>query len=214
MTARAGWRRPVSDVSPAKSPRISGKRAFVILIVLLVVVVFGLDFISRVLFAPWTIGLFGRDTMTGNWVGEMRAQQGAGYGLFLDLDYKSPGIGRRSNSGRSSTTNLVGRASLCTPTGERFDYEVSGYASRSGKVERLRLEYGDPSLSALNLRMSGSWDAPELSLTPETNPFLPDGRFLTTRVLSSDDPDDSFAPAILTKGSENTFEDLCQLVQQ
>jgi hypothetical protein len=211
---RAGWGRRVSDASRAKNPRISGKRAFVILVALLIVFVFGLDFISRVIFAPWSIGLFGRETMTGNWVGEMRAQQGAAYGLFLDLDYKSQDIGGRRNSGNGRTSNLAGHATVCTPTGERFDYEVSGHASRSGKVESLRLEYGDPSLSALDLRFSGGWDAPELTLTSDANPFLPDGRFVATRSLSSADPDDSFAPATLTKAGSESFEDICQRVQQ
>ena len=204
----------MSDTSRAKNPRLSGKRVLLIVVVLLVVGVFGLDFVSRVLFAPWSIGLLGRDTMTGSWVGEMRARQGAEYGLFLDLDYKGQDIGGRRRSGRTRTTNLVGHATICTPTGERFDYEVSGHASRSGNVERMWLEYGDPSLSALDLRLSGGWDAPELTLTPDANPFLPDGTFVSTRALSSDDPDDSFAPAILTKDGADAFEDICQSVQR
>lgn len=204
----------MSDTSSASRPNLSRKRLLLIGVVLLVVVVFGVEFVSRVLFAPWSIGVLGRDTMTGSWVGEMRAQQGAVYGLSLDLEYKSRDVGGRRGAGIGRSTNLEGNATLCTPTGERFDYDVSGHANRSGNVEILWLEYGDPSLSALNLRMSGGWRAPELTLTPDANPFLPDGRFVSTRTLSSDDPDDSFAPAALTKGDTGAFEDICQRVQQ
>ncbi len=204
----------MSNTSSSSRPHLSRKRVLLISVVLIIAVAFGAEFVSRILFAPWSIGVLGRDTMTGSWVGEMRAQQGAVYGLFLDLDYKSRGVGGRRGSNAGQTSNLEGHAILCTPTGERFDYAVSGHANRSGNVETLWLEYGDPSLSALNLRLSGRWRATELSLTPDANPFLPDGRFVSTRALSSADPDDSFAPAVLTKGGSDEFEDICQRVQQ
>jgi hypothetical protein len=79
-------------------------------------------------------------------------------------------------------------------------------ASPSGAVKMLWLEYGDPKLSALNLRLSGAWRPPALRLAADANPFLPDGRFVPTRALSSADPDDSFAPFELTKGNLEELE--------
>jgi hypothetical protein len=180
---------------------------------LLVVVIFGLEAVSRVLFAPWSIGVLGRETLTGSWVGSPQARQGAEYGLYLDLDYHGRS-GRSGGSGTSRPTNLQGRATLCTQTGERFEYEVKGHADRSGDVEILWLEYGDPKLSALNLRLSGEWHAPTLTLEPDANPFLPDGSFLPTRTLSSADPDDSIAPFTLTKDDQDALETICQQIRQ
>jgi hypothetical protein len=34
-----------------------------------------------------------------------------------------------------------------------------------------------------------------------------------TRVLSSDDPDDRFAPFVLTKGDAEAFEAICRRIQ-
>jgi hypothetical protein len=192
---------------------MSRRRVLATGVVLLLVVAFGAEAVSRILFAPWSIGVLGRDTLTGDWVGALQARQGAEYGLYLDLEYKGRGFRSRGSSA-PRTTNLQGRAILCTPTGERFAYDVSGHASRSGTVEDLWLEYGDPTLSALNLRLSGKWRSPELTLAPDANPFLPDGSFLPTRVLSSADPDDSIAPFSLTNGDEEALEAICQRIQR
>jgi hypothetical protein len=184
---------------------MSTKRLLLTAVVLVVGISLGAQFVGRVLYASWSIGWFGRDTLTGSWIGTMRAKRGAEFGFFLHLDYKArEGSYRRSHvSGK--TANLEGRATICTPAGERYDYSVTGYASPFGTVEKLWVEYADPKLSALNLRLSGEWRPPALHLQSEANPFLPDGRFVPTRVLSSDDPDDSLAPFDLTRG---TLEEL------
>jgi hypothetical protein len=185
--------------------RLSTPRLLLMAVVLVVGVALGAQFVGRALYASWSIGWFGRETLTGTWIGTMRATRGAEFGLLLELDYK----GRDSSTSRSrasgSRPNLEGRATICTPAGERYDYAVSGFASPFGTVERLWVEYGDTKLSALNLRLSGEWRPPVLHLQSEANPFLPDGRFLPTRVLSGDDPDDSLAPFDLRKG---TIDDL------
>ena len=82
-------------------------------------------------------------------------------------------------------------------------FAIESLPAREGDC--LWLEYGDPKLSALNLRMSGEWLGARLRLEPDANPFMPDGRFLATRVLSGDDPDNSFAPIELTHGQIDTL---------
>ena len=197
-------------------PRLSRKRVLLMGIALLAAVTFGITAVSRVLFASWSIGLGGRDTLTGAWVGALQARQGAEYGLYLDLEYQSrDSSGYRSRAvSASGSINLQGRATLCTPPGERYEYAVQGHADPLGAVKNLWLEYGDPKLSALNLRVSGTWQPPALTLAAEKNPFLPDGRFVPTRVLSSDDPDDSFAPFALTKGDPGEFEAICRRIRR
>ena len=176
-------------------------RLLVLGIALVVAVAFGARLVGQLLYAPWSLGWAGRDTLTGSWIGTMHAKRGAQFGFHLAINYK--GRAARHNRSRygQGRPNLDGVATICTPSGERYDYTVSGFASRSGIVEKLYIEYDDPKLSALNLRLSGEWQPPVLRLQSETNPFLPDGRFIPNRVLSSDDPDDSFAPIPMTKGS-------------
>jgi hypothetical protein len=49
---------------------------------------FGAPAVGRLLFAPWSIGLGGRETLTGPWAGSLKTRWGTGYGLFLALEYK------------------------------------------------------------------------------------------------------------------------------
>jgi hypothetical protein len=153
--------------------------------------------LSRLLFAPWSIGYFGRDTLTGDWVGVLRASQGAEYRLHIDLRYRR----RQASSSRAyRTDNLEGRATLCTPVGVRYDYAVAGFARPGGVIEDLRLQYADPKRSGLDMRMRGAWRPPLLSLTTDANPFEPDGRFAPSRPSSGDDPEDAIGPFDLTRG--------------
>lgn len=169
-------------------------------------------FAYRAVMEPWSIG---RDTLLGTWSGSLRAKQGAEYGLRLDLAYRERRVSSRRGV-RGKRPNLTGRAVLCTPVGERFEYAVNGFVRRSGEIEPLWLEYGAARLSALNFRMSGAWRSGALTLTPppRRNPFLPDGRFVTPRAVSSADPDDSFAPATLTARDPAAFEAICQRIRR
>lgn len=176
-------------------------RMLVLGIALVLAVAFGAGLVSQLLYAPWSLGWGGRDTLTGSWIGTMHAKRGAQFGFHLALDYKARAIRRNRSRYGQGRPNLDGVATICAPSGERYDYTVSGFASRSGVVEKLYVEYDDPKLSALNLRLSGEWQPPILRLQPDANPFLPDGRFEPNRVLSSADPDDSFAPIEMKKGS-------------
>lgn len=189
-------------------PRLTRMRLWLLGGAILVVAAWGLPTLYRVVMEPWSVGW---NTLVGTWSGSLRAKQGAEYGLYLDLEYR----GRRKGRG-GGRTNLTGRAVLCTRLGQRFEYTVTGSVSRSGHIESLRLEYGDPSLSALDFRMTGAWRPGALTLTvpPRDNPFLPDGRFVRSRTVSSDDPDDSFAPATLTTRDRAAFEAICQRIRR
>jgi hypothetical protein len=204
----------VSTTPVVTRKRVSRKLLLAFVVVAIVVIAFGIPALGRAIYAPWSIGWFGRATLTGHWVGTMQAHQGAEYGLSLQLDYKENSSTRRSRSRGTGRTNLEGRATLCTPTGERFEYEVSGRASAFGKINDLWLEYGDPSLSRLNFDMTGKWNAPNLRLETDKNPFQPDGRFGVSAPVSSADPDDSFAPITLVEDDQGSFEAICQRVQE
>jgi hypothetical protein len=195
---------------------VLGKRAWLVVGALLLATYAGAEAGYRWHTAPWSIDQAGRGTLTGPWAGTVRARQGAEYGLWLDLAYQDRVVGgrRRRVRGQSERTNLAGRATLCTPRGERYAYEAGGRADRDGRVTALWLEYGDPPLSALNLRLTGALQDRALRLTPDANPFLPDGTFLPNRTTSSADPDDSFAPATLTDRNPAAFEATCQRIRR
>ena len=180
---------------------------------LLVVAFWGVPAAYRAVMEPWSMG---RDTLLGTWSGSLRARQGAEYGLHLDLAYRERRVSHRRARGGGKRANLTGRAVLCTPVGQRFEYAVNGSVGRSGDIDPLWLEYGDPKLSALDFRMRGAWRQGALTLTtpPRHNPFLSDGRFVTPRAVSSDDPDDSFAPATLTARDQATFDAICQRIRR
>ena len=114
--------------------RLSGKQAALIGGALLLVVYCGGPAAYRQVTAPWSIGQVGRDTLTGPWTGSPRARQGAEYGLWLNLEYRPAPVGgpRRRVRRGGTPSNLEGSAALCTPKGERYEYEVSGEADRDG----------------------------------------------------------------------------------
>jgi hypothetical protein len=196
--------------------QLSRKRLILMAAVLLLAFTFGAPAVGRLLFAPWSISLGGRETLTGPWAGSLQTRHGAEFGLFLDLEYwERPGPGYRSGGGALSINNIQGRATLCTPKRERYVYNMSGKADPMGGIEALWLEYGDPSLSGFDLQMKGAWRDGALQLTTIKNPFLPDGRLLAARTLSSSeplDPDDYFAPASLTERDRAAFEATCQRI--
>ena len=185
--------------------------------VLLLAVAFGAEAVGRLLFAPWSISFGGRETLTGPWAGSLKTRHDAEHGLFLALEYRERPGSYGSRGGALGHSNIKGRATLCTPKGERYEYEVSGKADPMGGIEALWLEYGDPRLSGLNLQMTGAWRDGALHLTTTKNPFLSDGRLLAARTPRSDepiDPDDYFTPATMTERDPEAFEATCQRIQR
>ena len=195
--------------------RIPEKQAVLIVGALILAVYFGGGAVYRQVTAPWSLGEVGQETLIGPWTGSLRARQGAEYGLWLDLAYRPRPVGgaRRRARGSGTPSNLEGGAALCTPRGERYEYEVSGHADRDGTIKSLWLEYGDPRFSALDLRLTGAWRDRSLRLTTDKNPFLPDGTFVALRSISSADPDDSFSPVTLTDRDRAAFEATCQRIR-
>ena len=152
--------------------------------------------------APWSFESLG-PTLTGAWEGPLRANLGAEYRVYLDMSY-------RDIRGRNyMRDNLTGRGRICNRHGEVFEYELDGWASRSGDQVEIQLSFVDPVRSALGNRLEGSWDGQTLTLRPLTNPFMPDGAFQLSRTTSTADPDDSFGPGSLRKSDAASFLVAC-----
>jgi len=197
----------------ATTARRKRKVPFLIILALLVAVIFGLPWACQRIEAPWSVGGPEQPTLTRTWEGPLAARLGAKYRLLVSLDYKE--LTHRSRRGRGrgnfwKRNNLTGTARLCTPKGQRWDYEVSGRADRDGTGLLLRLEYGDPSQSGLDLELRGAYEGERVAVTANKNPFLRDGTFKQVRTVSSADPDDSFAPIELRPGTREAFEAACR----
>jgi hypothetical protein len=193
---------------------MSWRRTLLTGVVLLVGVAVVSEAASRILFASWSIGVGGRPTLTGPWAGPLTTPHGAAFGLYLDLEYKErPGPSYRTGGGALGINNLKGQATLCTPTGERYEYDVSGKADPFGEIGALWLEYGDPSLSGFDMQLTGAWRGDALDLTIVKNPFGPNGRLLAAPASSGVDPDDYFVPVTLTERDRAAFEATCQRIR-
>ena len=196
-------RRPPRE---AESQPESGSSVFwrATIVVLMLAAVYGLDtWGMRWLRAPWSYPSLG-PTLTGAWEAPLRAQQGAEYRLLLELAYRDTGV-------RVQDWNhtLVGRAMICTRTGDVYEYTVDGEANRSGDTISLYLVHPDPQRSALGNRLEGAWRGDTLTLTPAANPFQPDGSLLLDRRVGTADPDDRFATAELRRADRADFLIAC-----
>src|SRR5262245_26275645 len=109
------------------SRRVRGLPWWAILLLGLAVLL-AIQELAWVLFAPWAVGWLPGPKLIGTYGGELEAEQGARYSLLLELEPKY----QRTGPGNPRSTNLQGRAQLCTPTGARFAYTVSGFANRNG----------------------------------------------------------------------------------
>jgi len=169
-------------------------------------VLFAIQELAWVIFAPWAVGWLPGPKLIGSYAGELVAEQGAQYPLRLELERKYNRVG----PGSPRANNLQGHAQLCTPRGMQVDYQVIGYGNVLGSELTLWLEYADPQLSQLNLHLEGSWEGDRLEFRPaRSNPFQPDGSFVPNRSTRSDDPDDSFRPVVLRKDAVPAFPTRC-----
>ena len=183
------------------------------LIAFAVAVLVGLEFGCRAVEAPWSIGVGGRPTLTGTWEGARRAQLGTEYRFYLALAYASASADA-DRFGRSD--NLTGEARLCSPAGHVWTYPVTGRANRSGDAVTLDLwtPAEAPAMPAPG-RVEAAWQGgDELTIRGGYNPLMPDGTFVASRVVGSDDPDDSFVQATLGRGDLASFGTRCQALQR
>jgi hypothetical protein len=172
-------------------------------VALLVVVYAVSEWGIRWLQAPWSYEALG-PTLTGSWEGPLRARLGQDYRLYVELGYRDPG--RRW---RLREDNIEGHGWVCNRHGDVFEVNVGGKANRAGDHLTLRLSHVDPVRSGLWTDLEGAWTGSALTFPAARNPFLPDGRFVQIRTVSSSDPDDSFGPIELRKADRASFLAAC-----
>jgi hypothetical protein len=158
-----------------------------------------------VLAFPWTIPWPGRDTLSGEWVGELRSTSGPRAWLWVDLQI----AGGEGGSLLAGRTSLDGDAALCTSR-RRIELHVDGYTTRwSGEGIDLLLSPRVPAPPELRLEVVGTWDGRTLELREA-------GRSLAERL---GEPDESGAigtavssdwiAATMRRGAKSEFDSEC-----
>ena len=135
-------------------------------------IILGMSF----LMFPWAIPLPGRETLSGDWMGPLRASRGPDAGIFLSLQPKSslknpwkyvfPSAQYDSPAGAP----LQGRAMLCTKRLGRVDFDVNGYTTAwSGETLNILVTPRSSSGKGPRFRMNGRWSGTTLELLEEGN---------------------------------------------
>jgi hypothetical protein len=135
---------------------------------------------ATVLIHPWALHIGGRWTPALTWhgIGTLHSSSGANYPIFMELTVAMP-EGRRGGDGK----DLQGSAKICTPQGEVYPLNVTGYFKRAwltmeGKPVTFYLRSRKDAEPKLSLTLVGQWSGPELQLEDKGNfamTFAPDG---------------------------------------
>ena len=157
-----------------------------------------------VLAFPWGIPLPGRDTLTGEWAGELRSNSGPRAWLYVDLDVAPGYRGKLGGSRRRGESSA-----LCTSR-RRIDLDVTGYTTAwSGKTLELLLTPVAPSPPELRFDVTGTWDGHTLELR-ETDRSLADALGEPSdkpAVESRSAP--QWIAATLRRGTRSAFDSAC-----
>jgi hypothetical protein len=124
----------------------------------------GLDYGGEyVIFAPWAFGLTGRPTLTGDWMGTLRAPNGTPQEIYLQLGLDQTHNGTFLNTrGRA---DLDGHLSWCAPGIRTTTSEIYGSANRSASSVIVAVNYpGHPRAGLDPFEFHGAWHTSTLVL--------------------------------------------------
>lgn len=141
-------------------------------VLLLALIVAGL----AVAMHPWAIPFPGRDTLSGEWVGELRSSAGPRAWLYIALE---PGSSLKSVTSyvlpnpRYNTppgAPLAGKATVCTRRIGRLELDLRGYTRAwSGERLELMLTPARPGPPQLRFDLVGEWRGAALDLLQDGN---------------------------------------------
>ncbi len=166
-------------MSPRKksSPKPAKSRGWPFLLRLLLIVIV-VALLAAFLPAPWAIDIGGHFNALGEWdgYGPVQASNGGSYFLFTPLH------GGITNGDAAACTihgceSLTGSAQLCTSTGQRYTFDLSGavhgWFGTDGAPTAINLTGGTP--KALPHRwvvaFHGTWRGPVLPIAAAGNSF-------------------------------------------
>lgn len=169
-----------------------------VLVILAVALVLGFNVLER----PWAYPLFGRPTLTGNWVGTFTTPSGRHFALYLELE-SNPFTGPGSSELRGDLFD--GRAYWCDDHGRHVENSpMSGslpmFSGYTGIVGPIAIHIEPEKTSPLGLwpaNLSGEWRLDTLTLAPNLVIWTGSGM-----QSSSNDPDQTQPITISLKKAE------------
>jgi hypothetical protein len=200
-------------MSPKKksSPKPAKPRGGLVLLRLLLILVV-VALLVAFLPAPWAIDIGGHFSATGEWdgYGPVRASNGGSYELFTQLH---GGItnGDAAACGIRGCESLTGSAQLCTSSGQRYTFGVTGavhaWLSTDGALTDINLTGGTPKALPRGqvVAFHGTWRGPVLPIASSsfTKVFTPAGAIRTTASTAGS------AAGELRFGSAAAFDRAC-----
>lgn len=166
-------------MSPKKkpSPKSAKSRGGPFLVRLLLILVVG-ALLFAFLPAPWAIEIGGHFSVLGEWdgYGPVQASNGGSYVLFTHLH---GGItnGDAAACGIHGCESLTGSAQLCTSSGQRYTFDLSGavhgWFSTDGALTDLDLTGGSPRALPHGWKVAfhGTWRGPVLPIVDSDGSF-------------------------------------------
>ena len=173
----------------------------ILLVPLIFVVGYALDqALNAFIFAPWAYGVLGRQTLTGDWNGTLRAHSGVSYAVHLELNRSSQAL-----TGRLAP-DIDGHVSWCTRSGGSTTSTLSGTSDRSASDVTLYVqEPPHPRPGLRPSRLQGAWHGTTLLLNVLF--LFYDGH---AYVMSNSFPDEHNAVSLtLHKSGYAVYRDAC-----
>ncbi|MFN2134471.1 MAG: hypothetical protein ACK2UK_00865 [Candidatus Promineifilaceae bacterium] len=182
---------------PPRGQRSATKRIVgLLLVVCLLSIPLLLDVVERLMFAPWSLALGGRPTLTGEWLADVALEDGTQGSLFLTLDAY---VGE---TGGPYSSNLQGEALYCLGAYSGY-LEVYGTARRDGTVTDLRFRSLEDEPVWLVNNASGRWSGETLTISA-TSSLDP----TAAHIARSDQPSPRVT-FVFAPGDEGTFDARC-----
>lgn len=184
------------------------------LIGIVVILLLGIAFVVAFDYmdAPWSWGVNGQPTLTGEWVGQFRLPEGQPGAAFLNLTHDHDV--RLDVRGVYSIHNLPpfnGKALGCIGQGGIQSYSIAGGATSNGQDVEMSLQAQKPTVPNFALReLKGAWSGDQLKLAGTVTTIL-DSQGSTR---SANEPNQRQPTTIVFhKAGQAEFERACQALQ-
>jgi hypothetical protein len=165
------------------------------------------------LVAPWSWGVFGKPTLTGEWVGTYKLPQGQVGAAYLNLTHDhNPTYDVRDSYSIHNLPPFGGTGQGCIGTSGIQAYSLSGGATSNGQNVEVSFKAQKPTVPGYALQsLKGAWDGSSLTLAGTFTTILDTQD--STRVGS--EPNQTQPTTIVFhNGSRGDFAKACQTLRQ
>ncbi len=195
-------------------PKAAGGGCLENLVKVIVILILGLAFVAGFDYvdAPWSWDLWGRPTLTGEWLGQFRLPEGQVGVAYLNLTHDHNAT--RDVRDAYSIHNLPpfqGNALGCIGQGGVQSYSLYGGATANGQDVEITLQAQKPTIPNFALHeLKGAWAGDQLQLTGTVTTIL-DSKGSTQ--VNSEPNQRQPTTIVFHKASKADFEKACQALR-